>query len=321
MKNIAVLAGGNSSERVISILSAQQIENWLDKSLYNVFVIDVNRGNWFLQSNPEVLVDKNNFSITINDKLIKFDYAYVIIHGDPGENGILQGYLETIGLPHSTCNTLTSSLTFNKFFCNNYLRTFGINIAKSVVLSRNFEYNINDVVSDLGLPVFVKPNSGGSSFGTTKVKTIEDFSSAVYEAFKEDEKVMVEQFIEGTEITVGVFKSKKKNILFPITEIASKNEFFDYEAKYTPGVCDEITPARIPDDIRDECHNLSSYIYDLLDCRGIVRMDYIIKNNELFFLEVNTVPGMSKSSIIPQQAAVYGIEMTDLLNLVIEDTI
>ncbi|PKP18558.1 MAG: D-alanine--D-alanine ligase [Bacteroidetes bacterium HGW-Bacteroidetes-21] len=319
MKNIAILAGGYSSERVISVKSAAQVHHWLDKSKYNGYIIDISKDKWFLSGKEEVLVDKNDFSITLKGEKIKFDFAYIIIHGTPGEDGLLQGYLETAGIPHSTCDTLTGSLTFNKYFCKTYLEKFGIVTAKSVLLKKGQSIEADAIIKELGLPVFVKPNNGGSSFGTTKVKEAGSFMSAVEEAFKEDPQVIVEEFIAGREITCGVFKSSSETLLFPVTEIITQREFFDYEAKYLPGVTREVTPAEIPDSLRDECQQLCSRIYDLLNCKGIVRVDYIVKNDLLYFLEINTVPGMSEFSIIPQQAAKFGIEMKELLNKVIED--
>lgn len=320
MINVAVLAGGFSSERVISVKSASQIEKWLDKSKYNVFVIDVDREKWFLKDNESVWVNKNDFSIQLDGKHIKFDFAYIIIHGNPGENGLLQGYLEVMSIPHSTCDTLTGALTFNKYFCKSYLQRFDIKMAKSILLKKGETPQIDAIISELGLPVFVKPNNGGSSFGTSKVKEKEQLIVAINEAFKEDNQVIIEEFIKGREITNGVFKSHNETLIFPITEIVTDREFFDYEAKYTPGGSRELTPAPIPDTLRDNCQALSSKIYDYLNCKGIVRVDYIVRDNDLYFLEINTVPGMSEASIIPQQAAVYGIEMKDLLNRVIEDS-
>jgi len=318
MKNVAVMAGGYSSERVISVKSAAQVHKWLDPKKYNAYIIDVNREKWFLASHPEVKVDMNDFSIVFQGEKICFDFAYIIIHGSPGEDGLLQGYFETMGIPHSTCDTLSGALTFNKYFCKVYLSKFGITTAKSLWLKKGSKYNSDAIIKELGLPVFVKPNNGGSSFGTSKVKEISSLSNAIEEAFKEDTQVIIEEFISGREITCGVFKSSSETILFPPTEIITTREFFDYEAKYLPGVTKEITPAEIPPELTAECHKICSEIYDLLNCKGIVRIDFIIKDNVLYFLEINTVPGMSEFSIIPQQSQKYGIEVRDLLTKVIE---
>lgn len=319
MKNVAVMAGGYSSERVISVKSAAQVSQWLDPLKYRTFIIDVNRNKWFLSGHVEVEVDMNDFSIVWQGEKIKFDFAYIIIHGTPGEDGLLQGYLDTLGIPHSTCDTLTGALTFNKYFCKVYLEKFGILTAKSVWLRKGEKVNASEIIKQLGLPVFVKPNNGGSSFGTSKVKEESELLPAIEAAFKEDHQVIIEEFIKGREITCGVFKSKKETLLFPPTEIITSREFFDYEAKYLPGVTREVTPAEIPEHLTRKCHELCSKIYDVLNCKGIVRIDYIIRDEDLYFLEINTVPGMSEFSIIPQQAAKYGIEVRELLTKVVED--
>jgi D-alanine-D-alanine ligase len=319
MKNVAIMAGGYSSERVISVKSAAQVKKWLDPEGYNSYIIDVNQEKWFLSDHPDVKVDMNDFSIVLKNEKIRFDFAYIIIHGTPGEDGLLQGYLNTLGIPHSTCDTMTGALTFNKFFCKAYLEKYGVTTAKSLWLRRGDKYNADDIVQKLGLPLFVKPNNGGSSFGTSKVKEKSALTEALEDAFKEDGQVIIEEFIPGREITCGVFKSAKETILFPPTEIITTREFFDYEAKYLPGVTKEVTPAEIPSELTDRCHKICSDIYDWLNCKGIVRIDYIIKDNELYFLEINTVPGMSEFSIIPQQAVKYGIEVRELLSKVIND--
>lgn len=319
MKNIAVMAGGYSSERVISVKSAAQVSQWLDPQKFRTFIIDVNREKWFLSNQPEVKVDMNDFSITLKGEKIRFDYGYIIIHGTPGEDGLLQGYLDTLGIPHSTCDTLTGALTFNKYFCKVYLEKFGILTAKSVWLRKGERVNSSEIIQQLGLPVFVKPNNGGSSFGTSKVKEEAELMPAIEAAFKEDSQVIIEEFIKGREITCGVFKSKKETILFPPTEIITTREFFDYEAKYLPGVTREVTPAEIPEHLTRKCHELCSKIYDVLNCKGIVRIDFIIRDEDLYFLEINTVPGMSEFSIIPQQAEKYGIQVRELLTKVVED--
>lgn len=319
MKNIAVMAGGYSSERVISVKSAAQVSQWLDPQKFRTFIIDVNREKWFLSNQPEVKVDMNDFSITLKGEKIRFDYGYIIIHGTPGEDGLLQGYLDTLGIPHSTCDTLTGALTFNKYFCKVYLEKFGILTAKSVWLRKGERVNSSEIIHQLGLPVFVKPNNGGSSFGTSKVKEEAELMPAIEAAFKEDSQVIIEEFIKGREITCGVFKSKKETILFPPTEIITTREFFDYEAKYLPGVTREVTPAEIPEHLTRKCHELCSKIYDVLNCKGIVRIDFIIRDEDLYFLEINTVPGMSEFSIIPQQAEKYGIQVRELLTKVVED--
>jgi len=318
-KNIAVLSGGNSSESEISVKSGKQVANWIDKEKFNVFPVFVKGTKWTLGNENGVDVDKTDFSITQNGTKTMFDFAYIIIHGTPGENGLMPGYFEMMGIPHSTCNTLVSSLTFNKYFCKLALGDINILTAKAVLVKKNEKISAEEIVKVVGLPCFIKPNAGGSSCGISKVKTIEEIPASLELAFKEDNEIIIEEFINGTEISCGVIKTKDKTFLFPISEIVPKNEYFDYEAKYTPGMSEEITPAQIPAHVGKECHRLSLAIYNFLGCVGIVRIDYIISNDKLYFLEINTIPGMSEASIIPQQAKIYGISMTELLTRIIED--
>jgi D-alanine-D-alanine ligase len=316
---IAVLSGGNSSEAEISIKSGRQVANWIDKEKFAVYPIIIMGTRWTLGDEDGPVINKTDFSVIKNGEKIKFDFAYIIVHGTPGENGLMSGYFELLGIPHSTCNTLVSSLTFDKYFCKLALRDINILMAKAILVKKNQKITPEEIAKAIGLPCFIKPNAGGSSCGTSKVKTIEEIPAALEFAFKEDSEVIIEEFIKGTEISNGVIVTKKKTIVFPITEIVPKNEFFDYEAKYTPGMSEEITPARIPDHVRNECWKLSQKIYEFLGCKGIVRVDYIIRDEKLYFLEINTIPGMSEASIIPQQGKVYGITMTELLTTVIED--
>jgi D-alanine-D-alanine ligase len=318
-RNIAILYGGYSSEYDISVRSSRQIINWLDKNRYNIFPILVSKKGFYYPDENGIRIDLNDFSIIDNGIKLKFDYAYIIIHGLPGENGLLPGYLEMLGIPHSTCPSLVSALTFNKYFCKLSLQNLSVNLAKSVLLRNNEPINKEKILQKLGLPVFVKPNNGGSSCGTSKVKTKDEFDEALKKAFKEDNEIIIEEFIQGTEVSCGVVKTKSFSAVLPITEIIPKKEFFDYEAKYTPGMSEEITPARIPEKIYKLCQEYTSQIYDFLGCKGVVRIDYIIKNEQIYFLEINTIPGMSEASIVPQQAAHYGISMTDLLTYIIED--
>lgn len=320
-KNIAVLFGGNSSESEISVKSGKQVSNWLDKELYNVYPVLVKGSRWTMNDEKGEEISKTDFSVIINGVKIIFDYAYIIIHGTPGENGLMSGYFEMLGIPHSTCSTLVSSLTFDKYICKLALRDTGLLMAKAILVKKNQKITSDEIVKAVGLPCFIKPNNGGSSCGTSKVKTIEEIPNAIEFAFKEDAEVLIEEFIKGTEVSNGIVKTKSSTLLFPITEIVSKKEFFDYEAKYTPGMSEEITPARIPEHVRNECHRLSQLVYETLGCKGIVRVDYIIRDEKPYFLELNTVPGMSEASIIPQQAKVYGISMTELLTLVIKDSL
>ena len=279
--------------------------------------------NWaVLQNNEEIAqIDKSDFSFTINSEKTKIDFAYITIHGTPGEDGILQGYFDMLNIPYSTCNVNASALTFNKWICNNYLKNFGIHVAKSILLTKGDEVNSKKIVKELRLPIFIKPNAGGSSFGVTKVKSEEQVEEAVLNAWKESDQAILEEFIEGTEFTCGLVKVSQKELIFPVTEVVPKNEFFDFEAKYTPGVTDEITPARLPDILFKKCQKLSSQVYDLCFCAGIVRVDWILKEDKFYFLEANTVPGMTDTSFIPQQVRAMGYELTTVLSLIIENGI
>jgi len=264
-------------------------------------------------------VEKGDFSFVKNGEKIKFDFAYITIHGTPGEDGKLQGYLDMVKIPYSTCGVYSSALTFNKYFCSNYLRNFGVEMAKSVRLFKGDEVDADQLIEMLGLPLFVKPNAGGSSFGVTKVKEKQQLLEALELAMKESHDILIEQFIDGKEFTCGLVKFSDQELIFPVTEVIPQNEFFDFEAKYTAGKTDEITPARISAELTHKIQQLSSRIYDLCDCSGIVRIDYILKNNEFYFLEVNTTPGMTSTSFVPQQIAAMDRKLGDVIGLIIED--
>ncbi len=318
---IAVIAGGDSSEYIVSVKSGQNVFNAIDKTKFSPWLVQMREQEWqvFDQDGSVIPLDKSDFSFTLNNKKIRFDFAYITIHGTPGEDGILQGYFDLLRIPYSTCNVHASSLTFNKWFCSNYLRNFGIKMAKSVLLKKGETLDIPRLLNEIGLPAFVKPNAGGSSFGVTKVKAGETLREAIEKAWEESNEALVEEFIQGTEFTCGLVKFKNRDLIFPVTEVIPKNEFFDYEAKYTHGVTEEITPARLPADLFKKCQQLSSGIYDLCNCSGIVRIDYILKENEFYFLEVNTTPGMTATSFIPQQINAMNMTLTEVLTLVIED--
>jgi D-alanine-D-alanine ligase len=322
-KNIAVITGGDSSEYVVSVRSGANVFNAIDRSLFNPFLVRIRGNEWIVLDgdNKVVDVDKSDFSFVINGRKIKTDYAYIIIHGTPGEDGILQGYFGMLGISYSSCGVQSAALTFNKYFCNNYLRSFGIPIAKSIRVTLGEKYNASQIVEELGLPLFVKPNAGGSSFGITKVKRLEKLVEAINKAMDESPEVIIEQFIDGNEFSCGVLRTKSRKIVFPVTEVIPQNEFFDYEAKYKPGLADEITPARLALDLTHKIQSLSSRIYDLCSCRGIVRIDYILKNETFYFLEVNTTPGMTETSFIPQQIKAMGLNLTDLLTEIINDQV
>lgn len=321
-KNIALIWGGYSSEAVVSAQSMQGVFSFLDKEKYNVYKVELTKDKWVVDADgTETPVDKNDFSFVnpTNNTKINFDFAYIIIHGTPGEDGHLQGYLEMLNIPHSTCNLETSALTFNKYFCNNFLKSFNIQVAESVILRHGQKYSSNQIVNSLGLPIFVKPNIGGSSFATTKVKEESKLAEAIEIALKEANEVIIERFIPGTEVTCGCYKLGDETHTLPITEVVSKNEFFDYEAKYH-GAVEEITPARISEKLTSEIQSLTKKIYNLIGAKGIIRADFIISdNNTPYLLEVNTTPGMTATSFIPQQVAAAKLNITDLLSALIEE--
>ena len=321
-KNIAIIAGGDSSEYVVSLKSAQGVYSFIDKEKYNLYVVIIKKGDWHVElgNDQTAPIDKNDFSFTSENKKIRFDFAYITIHGTPGENGRLQGYFDVIGLPYSCCGVLAASLTFNKFVCNNYLKSMGIRVADSIRLVNKQLPAASEVVERLGLPVFVKPNDGGSSFGTAKVKSQEELLPAIQNAFDEGDEVIVESFMSGTEVTCGCYKIKEKEVVFPLTEVVSKNEFFDFEAKYNADKVEEITPARISGELTKQIQALTSKIYDLVGAKGIIRVDYIISSeNEVKMLEVNTTPGMTTTSFIPQQVRAAGLDIKDVMTEIIEN--
>ena len=320
-RTIAIVAGGDSSELVVSLRSAQGIYSFIDKDRYNLYIVEMEGKRWevVLPDGNKTSIDRNDFSFVENGEKKNFDFAYITIHGTPGENGILQGYFDLIGMPYSSCNVLVSAITFNKFTCNQYLKGFGIRVSESLILRKGFEILDEEVINKVGLPCFIKPNAGGSSFGVTKVKTKEDIQPAIEKAFKESDEVMIEAFMKGTEITCGCYKTKDKEVVFPITEVVTGNEFFDYDAKYN-GQVEEITPARIPEETAERVRLLTSAIYDILGCSGIIRIDYIITEGEkVNLLEINTTPGMTATSFIPQQVRAAGLDIKDVMTDIIED--
>ena len=319
--NVAVVVGGNSSEFVVSLRSGANVFDAIDTEKYNPWLIQIRGSEWMvLENNHKIAdIDKADFCFSLNGEKIAFNYVYITIHGTPGEDGILQGYFDLLNIPYSTCNVHASSLTFNKWFCSNYLRSFGVKMAQSIKLTKGESIESAKIVETLGLPVFVKPNAGGSSFGITKVKKLVDIETAIHNAWEESNEALIEEFIEGTEYTCGLARLKGKVVVFPVTEVLPKNEFFDYEAKYTPGATVEITPARLPENLFQKCQAISSEVYDLCQCDGIVRVDFILKDNEFYFLEVNTTPGMTATSFIPQQIAAMGWTLKEVITQLIED--
>ena len=371
-REIAIIAGGDSSEYEVSLRSAAGIYSFLSgiasqesRHDYDLTVVCLRGEEWRalaetdselqkhngtvpMDSDKWVAIDKNDFSYTYNGVKHSFDFAYITIHGTPGENGVLQGYLDMVGVPYSCCGVLAAAMTFNKYTCNHYLKGFGVNVAESVLLRKakgeRLEVKGEDIIKQVGLPCFIKTNVGGSSFGVTKVKTLEEVEPAIEKAFKEGDEVICEAFMKGIEITCGVYKTKDKAVAFPITEVVTSNEFFDYDAKYN-GQVDEITPARIPDEVRDAVQAMTLKVYDILGCKGIIRVDYILTGDEAIrrlgerreakgerreakgeeggwkinLLEVNTTPGMTATSFIPQQIRAAGLEIGEVLSEIVED--
>lgn len=319
---IAIVAGGDSSENPVSLRSAATILEYMDKNRYEPYIVEIEGKSWQVHVSDGVTapVDRNDFSFTFNGTKKVFDYAYITIHGTPGENGVFEGYLRLIRIPFSTCDVLASALTFNKFVLNKTMKSCKVNVANSRRLRRGDAIDPDKIISKVGLPCFIKPTDGGSSFGTTKVKTREQIIPAVEEAFKENSEIMIESFMQGIEVTNGYYKTRKREVKLPVTEVVPKSEFFDYDAKYN-GKVEEITPARIPDELRDRIQDLTAKIYDLIGCHGIIRNDYIITDGDkINLLEVNTTPGMTATSFIPQQIRAAGMNLTDVFTEIIEDS-
>ena len=324
-KRIAIIAGGDSSEYGVSLRSAAGIESFLSHEQYDIIIVLLRGNDWKAKVGEDkwVAIDKNDFSFIHNGVKNTFDFAYITIHGTPGENGLLQGYFDMLGIPYSCCGVLAAAMTFNKYTCNHYLKGFGVRVAESVLLRKakgeRLEVKGEDIIEQVGLPCFIKTNVGGSSFGVTKVKTLEEVEPAIEKAFAEGDEVICEAFMKGVEITCGVYKTKDKAVAFPITEVVTSNEFFDYDAKYN-GQVDEITPARIPDEVRDAVQAMTLKIYDILGCKGIIRVDYILTEGwTINLLEVNTTPGMTVTSFIPQQVRAAGLNIGEVLSEIIED--
>lgn len=320
-RTIAIVCGGDTSEFEVSLRSAQGIYSFIDKERYTLYIVEMHGLDWHVQlpDGTKAPVDRNDFSFRLNGGKVVFDFAYITIHGTPGEDGRLQGYFDMLHIPYSCCGVLAAALTYDKFACNQYLKTFGVRIADSLLLRQGQSVSNEDVIEKIGLPCFIKPSLGGSSFGVTKVKTKEQIQPAIMKAFEEAREVLVEAFMEGTEITCGCYKTKEKLVVFPITEVVSHNEYFDYKAKYD-GESDEITPARISDGVRDRVQKLTSAIYDILGASGIIRVDYIITEGEkINLLEVNTTPGMTATSFIPQQVRAANLDIKDVMTDIIEN--
>lgn len=326
-RNIAIVCGGDSSEHDVSIRSAQGLYSFFDKERYNIYIVDVKGQDWHvnLPNGTTAPIDKNDFSFVFDGKAVVFDYAYITIHGTPGENGVMQGYFELLHIPYSTSGVLVEAMTFDKYVLNNYLRGWGVNVAKSILVRRGEESRYSDefIEKEIGMPCFVKPAADGSSFGVSKVKNVDQLAPALRVAFMESDEVMVESFMKGTEISIGCYKTRDKAVVFPATEVVTSNEFFDYDAKYN-GQVQEITPARLSPETTKRVEEETSRIYDILHCNGIIRIDYIISkdadgNDKINMLEINTTPGMTATSFIPQQVRAAGLDIKDVLTDIVEN--
>jgi D-alanine-D-alanine ligase len=324
-KNIALVAGGDSGEYVISVNSASVISKNLPSELFEVFTIMIKGSNWIYinENGQEKQVDKNDFSIVWDGEKVNFDCALITIHGSPGEDGKLQGYFDMLKIPYTTSGQLACSVTFNKFFCNSLADYWGVKIARSAKFSHSDDLSSENILSKVNLPVFVKPNKGGSSLGTSFVMKEDDLMPAVKACLEHDDEALVEEFIDGTELTCGVFRRKGELIVLPVTEIVSKSDakFFDYQAKYTKGAADEITPARISQEVTQLVQKTTAFLYEKFELKGVSRLDFIYSKNGLYFLEANITPGMSERSIVPQQAAYIGISLRELFTDIINEAI
>lgn len=326
-RNIAIVCGGDSSEHDVSMRSAQGLYSFFDKERYNIYIVDVKGQDWHvnLPNGTTAPIDKNDFSFVLDGKAVVFDYAYITIHGTPGENGVMQGYFELLHIPYSTSGVLVEAMTFDKYVLNNYLRGWGVNVAKSILVRRGEESKYSDefIEKEIGMPCFVKPAADGSSFGVSKVKNVDQLAPALRVAFMESDEVMIESFMKGTEISIGCYKTREKSVVFPATEVVTSNEFFDYDAKYN-GQVQEITPARIAPETAKRVAEEVSRIYDILNCNGIIRIDFIISkdadgNDKINMIEVNTTPGMTATSFIPQQVRAAGLDIKDVLTDIVEN--
>jgi D-alanine-D-alanine ligase len=323
---IAFVTGGYSGESVISYKSAITIENNLDLTRYTVYKIDITKEGWFYEqrNGRKIPVDKNDFSLTLEGQKVTFDAVLIGIHGTPGEDGKLQGYFDLMGLPYTSCDAAVSALTFNKRFTVAVAAFNGINVARSVLLVKGRFENPDEITQHLQFPVFVKPNNGGSSIGMSKVNSAsEELGAAIEKAFREDDQVLIEEFITGREFTIGVFRSAGEIITLPFTEVKSKREFFDFEAKYTAGLNEEITPAQVDESVAAKVRATAKKIYQVFNCSGVIRIDFIYNEakGEPFMLEINTVPGQSEASIVPQQLRAFGWTLQDFYSALIEDAL
>lgn len=315
MKNVAIIEGGYSHEKIISLKSAETVYQNIDREKYNPIKVQIDEEGWFaFYEGQKIEMDRSNFSFAN----ISFDIAFIVIHGTPGEDGKLQAYFDMLNLPYTTCSQLAATLTFNKFVCNQYLKNFDINVADAVLVRQNETVNNSKIIDTVGLPCFVKPADGGSSFGVTKVHEEEALIDAIKLALEHGSQAIIESFMEGREVTNGIYRNQTEIISLPITEIVTENTFFDFEAKYN-GASNEITPADLPSKIANKVKATTKKVYEILDLKGIARADYILQNNEPYLIEINTVPGLSSESLIPQMAAHQGITLKQLFNEVLDN--
>jgi len=319
MLTIAVIEGGYSSEKVISLKSAKTVQEHLDNSKYRTIRVRIDEEGWFAYTNSGKMgaVDKNDFSTVLNGEKINFDYAFIVIHGTPGEDGKLQAYFDMLNIPYNTCNQLLTNLTFNKYYCNRVLENLGIPVAKAVAVNSNESFDSEAIIKHVGLPCFVKPADGGSSFGVSKVKSEEELADAISLACEHGTQALIESLLVGREVTNGVYLGKEGIKVLPITEIVTDQEFFDYEAKYE-GLSREITPAELDDAMTQKVKSRTKEVFQALKMTGLARIDYIIMNDEPYLIEINTVPGQSAQSIVPQMAAADGISLGQIFDEIIE---
>jgi D-alanine-D-alanine ligase len=321
-KNIALVTGGFSGEAVISYKSAKTIDKNLDREKFNVYKIDINPSGWFYELNDgkKVEINKNDFSLKTDDGTIKFDAVFIGMHGTPGEDGKLQGYFDTLKIPYTSCDAGSSAITFNKRYTVAVASMAGIHVSRSFHLFKHTQVPLQQIIDGLSFPVFVKPNNGGSSIGMSKVYEARELEAAIQKAFKEDDQVLVEQMIKGREFTIGVFRTKGNIVTLPITEVISKKDFFDYEAKYE-GASTEVTPAELDEASADKIRDAAKKIYSVFNCRGVVRIDFILDNDshDPFMLEINTIPGQSEASIVPQQVKAMGWSLKEFYTKLVEE--
>ena len=315
-KKIALLTGGYGPERSISLKSAAHVEENINTDLYDVYVIYLDKNRWY-HRDSETNIDRNDFTLALADRQITFDFVLIMIHGDPAENGLIQGYFESLSMPISTCNTFVSALTFNKFICNQLLANYGIKSAEAKLVRKSDDWT-KMRIPNLGFPLFVKPNNNGSSYGISKVGSEEELAAAIEYGFEYGDELIIEEFMPGREFTCGALRYKNEIITFPVTEIISYNEYFDFEAKYE-NASDEITPADLSEELTVNCQDVTKRIYDKLNCQGMIRADYILKHGVFYLIEVNTIPGMTPQSLYPQQVRAHGWSISQLLEAVIEE--